>query len=49
MNEEEFLLDCESICFDCASTYRLKRLSPGVALCLPCRIKEWLRKKWCRL
>ena len=39
-----FYLDCESICFECASTFFLKRIHEGVSLCLWCRIKEWMGK-----
>jgi hypothetical protein len=44
MTQEEFDTDCESICWECASTFKLKRLGEGVALCLWCRIKEWIDK-----
>lgn len=32
--------DQESICWECASTFGLKKVYDGVALCLWCRIKE---------
>lgn len=38
--DELWLEDCESICWECASTFMLKRMYKGVALCLWCRIKE---------
>jgi len=31
---------CKPICWNCDSTFMLKRQSEGVALCLQCRIKE---------
>jgi len=38
----DFDADCESICWECASHFRPKRIGAGVALCLWCRIKEFI-------
>lgn len=40
MKEDEWLRDCESICWECSSVFMLKRKHEGVSLCLWCRIKE---------
>jgi hypothetical protein len=34
--------DYESICFECAGAFILKVKHEGVALCLWCRIKEFI-------
>ena len=49
-DEELWLKDCESICWECASTFMLKRRYEGVTLCLWCRIKEyWQTINWWRV
>ncbi len=40
MNEDTFLRDCESICFECGSSEGLTVTSPGVALCPKCLQEE---------
>lgn len=41
MDKQHLLdLDSESICFECAGKFILKRLGPGVSLCFWCRLKE---------
>ena len=40
-SETEFLKDCESICFECASKDELIILHDGVALCRKCYIDEY--------
>jgi len=37
-----FERDCESICFECGRKIGLKVVGIGVALCIWCRIKEWI-------
>ena len=39
MTKQEFLTDCESICFDCAGK-PFKVIAPGVSLCFKCYVKE---------
>jgi len=45
-DEELWLKDCESICWECASTFMLKRRYEGVTLCLWCRVKEWFLSRY---
>ena len=47
MNEQEWLKDCESICFECGTDKDLKITSEGVALCPNCLEKEQRFSKSC--
>ena len=36
---------CESSCYICHGKFLLRREREGVALCLKCRIKNWITRK----
>jgi hypothetical protein len=40
-----FALDCESICFECAGKFFLKKMHEGVSLCFWCRVKEYFSSR----